>query len=673
MRLPSPASTLASAARGRRAALGASLVGAALPLIVLAVIRPGHEIRAAAAWGLVVVLAFAGWGDLVRRLLAPAAEVDWGLRAAWGLAATVVLGGLFCLLGLARWPVLVAWTCGGVALLAQALVPRRRGAPGGAAAGPATPAGWELLPVVGVACLTAFVYLGSAGHTFPNPSDDWPAYLSFVQKLLQTGGMIEPFSVRRMAAYGGQTLLQALTSVVAGETQIQLFDGGVCLVLTVGLVVGFAREARSVIWMLLTLTALAVLMLPDGRANSASEMSGVVGFVATWRTATFVDRRDLRGWRGAMLAALPLAAVATLRQNYLVPVVVMLFTWAARGGRPDERWDDRLRFFWQVAAATGACLLPWAVLALRSNGTFLFPLFHGNFHPDAGGISVPTPWHERLKGCFSAVFYETPIHPTLLLVLALPAAAAGANRRASIGLWLGAILGFGFLCWKLPDSDNYTLARYAFAGVVALIVVAGLAAAESTSSEGLTKRGVTAAGLVATALALQVYGTHDAALKSLNGALDRLRHVDTSPDAVTAHPELEQKMQAAVPPGAPLLVMIDRPFLLDFARNPIEILDQPGGASPPPGIPFVQGSEAVAGYLRARGFRYFGFVRPEKAVTPPYSRQQWVNYQSGGPPLWKATAPYMLAAFDVVGQLAQHQHRVYDDGTLVVVDLAVSG
>lgn len=673
-----PASASAVAAGGRRAALGASLAGAALPLVVLAASRPGHEIRAAAAWGLVVLVAFAGWGDLVRRTLAPAADVDWGLRAAWGLAATVVVGGLLCLVGLARGPVLVAWTCGGAALLGQALVLRGRPAPrGGPEAAPVTPAGWELLPVIGVAGLAAFIYLGAAGHTFPNPSDDWPAYLPFIRKVLQTGGLVEPFSVRRMAAYGGQTLLQALTSVVARETQIQLFDGGVCLVLIVALVIGFAREARSVVWALLTLTALAVLMLPDGRANSASEMSGVVGLVAAWRTATFVDRRDLRGWPGALLAALPLAAVATLRQNYLATVAVMLFAWLVRR-RPRSEAEagepraERLRFFGQVALATGACLLPWALLAVRSNRTFLFPLVHGNFHPEAGGISVATPWHERLKICFSAAFHETPVHPTLLLLLALPAAAAGPNRRASLGLWLGAMLGFGFLSWSLPDSDNYTIARYAFAGAVAVLVVAGLAAAE-TASEGLTKRSLTAAGLVATALALQIYGTHEAATKSLTGALDRLRHVDTSPDGVTAHPENEQRMQAAVPPGARVLVMIDRPFLLDFARNPIAILDQPGGASPAPGIPLRAGGEAVAAYLRALGFRYFAFVRPEKAQSPLYSLSQWAAYQAGGPPLWKATAPYFLAAFEVVGQLAQHRHRLYDDGALVVVDLAVSG
>src|SRR5579871_2644713 len=86
---------------GRPTVLGGSLLGAALPLAVLAATGPAHPLRATAAWGLIVLLGFAGWGDLVRRLLAPAADVDWGLRAAWGLALTLAVGGLLCLLGLA--------------------------------------------------------------------------------------------------------------------------------------------------------------------------------------------------------------------------------------------------------------------------------------------------------------------------------------------------------------------------------------------------------------------------------------------------------------------------------------------------------------------------------------------------------------------------------------------
>jgi hypothetical protein len=638
--------------------------------------------------GAIILISFAGWGDLARRQLASKADVDWGLRAAWGMAVTVAAGGLLCFLGLARAPVLVAWLCGGVALFAQALLFSRHA---GAAYAPdelspgATRPGWELVLAVGVVGATAFIYLGAAGHTFPNPSDDWPAYLPLVRKLLQTGTLVEPFSVRRMAAYGGQTLLQALTLVVAKDSQIQIFDGGICLVLTIGLIFGFAREARNVSWTLLLLTASAVLMLPDGRANSASEMSGVVGFVTLWRTATLVDRHRLRGPRPALLIALPAAAVATLRQNYLLTVAIVLVALVLRGGAErrgedssgdpsGDRSGDPRRFFWQVALSFAACLLPWALLALRSNHTFLFPIIHGNYHPESGGISVPTTWDLRLKVCFSAMFHDEPIHPLPLVLIALPAVATGPNRRASLGLWLGTMVGFAYLCWSLPNCDNYTIARYVFAYVVGLAIVAGLAAAEGGDGAAAhSGRRLTAVGLVATALALQIYGTHEAAVKGLNAALDRIHSVDPPPAAVVGTPEIERRMQAAVPPKAPLLVMIDRPYLLDFARNPIEILDQPGAASPTPGIPFVEGAEKVALYLQAQGIRYVGFVRPDKAVSPLYSRAQWQGMLNGAAPLWHATAPFNLAAFDALGQLAQHHRRLYDDGQLVVVDLAVSG
>jgi hypothetical protein len=354
---------------------------------------------------------------------------------------------------------------------------------------------------------------------------------------------------------------------------------------------------------------------------------------------------------------------------------MMLLALLVRGGAgpsgATERWEDRLRFFWQVTLLTGACLLPWLILALRSNHTFLFPIFPGNYHPEAGGISVPTPWHERLKTGFWAVFHDKPIQPTLLFLLALPAAAAGPNRRASLGLWLGTMVGFAFLCWSLPNTDNYTIARYDFAYVVGLAVVAGLAAAEG-ASETLTKRSLAAAGVIATALALHIYGSYGAITKTLDGVVDRL-HTPEIPAQVTADAGRERRMQAAVPPGAALLVMIDRPYLLDFARNPIDLLDQPGGASPAPGIPFTAGSAKVAAYLQALGIRYLAFVRPEKAVSPLYSRTGWMAFQSGGAPIWRQTATYYLAAFDVVNDLAKQRHRLYDDGTLVVVDLAVSG
>ncbi len=41
------------------------------------------------AWGLL-----AGWGAVLSRLHLPRKQIDWALRAAWGLALSVVVGGV---------------------------------------------------------------------------------------------------------------------------------------------------------------------------------------------------------------------------------------------------------------------------------------------------------------------------------------------------------------------------------------------------------------------------------------------------------------------------------------------------------------------------------------------------------------------------------------------------
>ena len=128
-------------------------------------------------------------------------------------------------------------------------------------------------------------------------------------------------------------------------------------------------------------------------------------------------------------------------------------------------------------------------------------------------------------------------------------------------------------------------------------------------------------------------------------------------------------MQAAIPSGARVLAMIERPYLLDFARNRIDHWDQAGAASPPPGLPLRAGSDAVASYLVQQGIRYVAFTRPDRSTIDLYSRATWRRLLVGRMRVWRITAPIYLAAFDVVDELARTKKAVYDDGHLVVVDV----
>ena len=76
--------------------------------------------------------------------------------------------------------------------------------------------------------------------------DDNMAYRSFVQQFLDTGTLYEPFSFRRVAAYGGASLLQSLVLAFTSRDRIHISDDGIAVLLALGLVraTGPGRAAR---------------------------------------------------------------------------------------------------------------------------------------------------------------------------------------------------------------------------------------------------------------------------------------------------------------------------------------------------------------------------------------------------------------------------------------------
>jgi hypothetical protein len=634
----------------------------------------------AALWGLAVIASFAGWGSWLRRRLVPTLEVDWGLRAAWGLALTIAVGGPLVLLRLARGPVLACWMLGGIALAGRELVAAARARPE-LVRRPwrLVPLRWDVPVLAALLAVTAFVYVGAAAQTFPNPSDDWLAYLPFVKMIQQTGTFIDPFNVRRMASLGGQSYLQALTQLVARDSELALFDRGICLLLVVWLVNGAARGASRLAPLLLTLFVLA---LPEIRVNSASEMSGVVGFLALYRSIVLAERGGLGGTRGALVVALPAAAVWTLRQNYIAVVVVMLGALLLPGARVADAPDAgaapdlraRVRQLARVAGLVAALLAPWAILAYQSNHTFLFPLIPGYYDPTYAGITAPSSLDARLHFYFQAAFHDEPVRTMPLLLIAALGVARGVHRRAMAGLWAGVVIGFALLALSLPDADNFTVARYDFGYVVAFAIAAGLAAAERAAAE--TAPGVVAArvdrlvvGAILVAFAVQLEGARGAAIRNLDYAWNVIR-ARNEPSPLAVRVDDVRRLQDAVPRGEKLMVMFERPYLLDFRRNAIVHLDQPGAASPPPHLPLAAGGEPIAAYLLGQGIRYFAFVRPDRSESEIYSRVHWKKALGSRMRVWRITAPLFLQAFDAVDELARTRRHLYDDGHWVAVDLA---
>ena len=70
-------------------------------------------------WSLVIFASFWGYGEALRRALKrPEFEdLGWGLTAAWGMAATLAIGGFLMMLSLAKTPVLTGVVLAGAAFV----------------------------------------------------------------------------------------------------------------------------------------------------------------------------------------------------------------------------------------------------------------------------------------------------------------------------------------------------------------------------------------------------------------------------------------------------------------------------------------------------------------------------------------------------------------------------
>ncbi len=239
-----------------------------------------------AVWGVAVLMSWVGWGTLMGMGVSKEERFDWGLRAAWGMAGTLAVGGVLVAVHLATVVVLQALVLGGVAVWGLIVfgVKRRR-----------VEGGVEWRWKVPVLLLVVVAYLGSVGATSSvdlNWSDDLPIYLPLVKRMVQTGGLEEPFSLRRMSSYGGQLFLQGEVMAVGSESNAMVVDKGLALVVVLGLVWGmFLRAGRWRGWIVLGV-GLLVVLVDVPRVNTQSQVTGVVLFLGLMRTLMLGGRMN---------------------------------------------------------------------------------------------------------------------------------------------------------------------------------------------------------------------------------------------------------------------------------------------------------------------------------------------------------------------------------------------
>jgi hypothetical protein len=622
-------------------------------------------------WGLLILLSLAGWGSLLNWLCFPQTDAGWGQRIAWGMAWSAVAGGLLNLASCISKTAILTYLGAGIVLAGTALW-RGRERSGEPRPGSYRKALlWLGIPLI---ALTFVQYAGTvsvARWDFPsspagpvrfNQSDDFQAYFNFPEKMLQLGTMgPDPFSTRRLeSALGGQSFLDTFVLSVLPEQYLHLIDPGISLLLILLLLWGDLEDRRvSPFWSLAIL--LVFVWMDPPTVNVASLYTGTALFLSLYRTLNWEPISRARLGARVFLIALIAAGVCSLKSN-LIPTcgaaLACSFVCYILGQKSK-------RAAIMECAATGiligVLLLPWMISMYQSSGTALYPLLGKGYHQSVYQDSqcaycwLTAPVAAKLLIRHAV---DRPVLPVVALGLfyLLSRRRVLQGREAVLSLLAGAAVGHAVM--TLVTAEN--LSRYSVPFLLAA-TFALLAEAVSPPSGAWRARWHAAGPLVAAGTMIFMVGvTWKASARLYSECLASVR------DALNGKPLVSKRdletyaaLERSIPPGMPLLAKLDKPFLFDFRRNPVLLIDW-AASSLPPGLPYSRGSEALARYLTSKSIRYVAYSYGGEAT-----RRGLPTYF----PWFKIQLLYSYDFEDNVDGLAKTRKHLYDDGNSFVLDL----
>jgi hypothetical protein len=129
-------------------------------------------------------------------------------------------------------------------------------------------------------------------------------------------------------------------------------------------------------------------------------------------------------------------------------------------------------------------------------------------------------------------------------------------------------------------------------------------------------------------------------------------------------------MQDHLEIGTAALVNLGSPFLLDFTRSDVYVVDFPFAAGPAPGVP--QGSaEELVSYMRSNRIRYVVYDYAAEANFPDAEVARRLAMPRFTP--WQRRLNRQVPIFhERLRMIAARASKVYDDGQTWVVDLEAS-
>jgi hypothetical protein len=603
-------------------------------------------------WSLVIFASFWGYGEALRRALKrPEFEdLGWGLTAAWGMAATLAIGGFLMMLSLAKAPMLTGVVLAGAAFalyfftqrLTSATAPQpaskkskskkgkaaeERTLPPAQAANAGYPTVIANILIWGLAALAFASSIAWPHHIDPN--DDLVCYLMLPQKILATGTLIEPFSFQRAGTFGGQALLQAMVMIVGNETSGHAPDRGLAMLVIFGILLGVVRGLKMPYALVAFILLFSFWFVPVPRISTNGAMTGGCLLVALLDSLNRLRQSATRAtWRSLIPSALLITGACSVRPTYAVVIACIFMALMAacliHNKSWIERWNDIKPLFIIGILCTGM-LIPFMTVLYESNGTPVIPPFSGFVSK-----AYQTYDHPEFSRNVEALIAFLSVPNTLaILSLFFPVVLfAGVKDR----FWMlgGIALACAIIIIRFGALAYLDLYRYIYPILVPVflwfLAMALKYQGSSATSAGFLRKPATISAASIIALGLFLWPNFNQAWLELRVQAQSLP-AQVAENNSFLDPRLRnsyKSIQDAIPKGDKVITMVDASYWLDYSRNPMYSINAVGGSSPPPGIPFHEGSQALLDYFRQLGFKYMIAVDFNNAVLL-YTRRLWTT------------------------------------------------
>jgi len=582
-------------------------------------------------WSLFIFASFLGYGETLRRALKRSEfeDLGWGLTAVWGMAVTLAIGGFLMAFKLAIAPILTALIVLGAALAVLHGVTHFM-------AGRFSLSSFRLSLADLVLYLLASLAFASS-IAWPNhidPNDDLICYLMLPEKLLCTGTLIEPFSFQRAGTYGGQAILQALVMIVGAERNGHVPDRGIAMVMMFGMLVHATRGLRGQQAIVRFLLLFAFWFVPVPRISTHGAIDGGCLLIAMLITRELLLKANSKNLLGYIPVGLLLAGACCIRPTFTVVAGTILSALLIKDMLSAiKSKSSALRTLMPYSVVVGSAivfLLPFMLVLYESNGTPMIPPFSGYVSKAYQTYAFNDFWKDM--GAVIA-FYTTPESLCMLAMLAVSAIYSFKNEA----IWIvgAAVVATSVIVNRygaMAYLDQYRFI-YPILVPIALWLLSELLQntaqqkpAKSTKSTPLTERVLLPVGAASISLLAFILVNAGQGSRELReqfvGLPKQVEEVKPffDPNLKKAY----ESLQNLVPPGEKILTMADASYWFDFKRNEVYSINAVGSSSPPPGLPFDQGPQAFAKYLKSLGIRYVIAVDFDNAVLL-YTRKLWTE------------------------------------------------